>query len=155
MSTRCQIGIYEQGDSPIEKPSVLLYKHSDGYPDGVLPTLQPFCERFRDGRGLEDTEYLAAWLLFEFMETDFKKKYGAKNFHGMEFCGFGICGDRQIHGDIEYFYRVDPDKIAVFEPVGIWEKYSSKDFDKYDAAKSDLRKWTARKTIILKKLAAT
>lgn len=166
MSTRCNIGIYEAGDSPINKPYALLYKHSDGYPDGIIPVLQPFCERFRDGRGLEDTEYLAAWLLFEFMaehrewEKDFAKKHGKSAIDGMSFCGFGICGDRQLHGDIDYYYRVDPDKITVLAPHGLWEKYnnaaefSNTEYAAYEKAKSDLNNWTAIKTVVLKKLAA-
>jgi len=53
MSTRCQIGFYEKDTQPIAKPTVLIYRHSDGYPSyetvdkeysldqGMIPCLLP------------------------------------------------------------------------------------------------------------------
>jgi hypothetical protein len=42
MSTRCQIGIYSNEKSAIDCPDILIYRHSDGYPDtdcGVVADL--------------------------------------------------------------------------------------------------------------------
>jgi hypothetical protein len=155
MSTRCQIGIYKTGDCPIDQPASLVYKHSDGYPEGVLPLLEPFLARFAAARRLEDTEYLVAWLLFEFM-LDHRKwsdKYKKKNpstGDTYSFTGFGICGDKAIHGDIEYYYRVDPDKVQIFRPPDFPDTGSqAADYDLYDKLVTNLTTWKLERTIAL------
>lgn len=40
-----------------------LYRHNDGYPDGVLPDILPILARFDKERGLSDVEYAAAWTI--------------------------------------------------------------------------------------------
>src|SRR5712691_7304871 len=41
MSTRCQIEFYDADSSVTEaEPAARIYKHSDGYPDGILPMLK-------------------------------------------------------------------------------------------------------------------
>jgi len=117
MSTRCQIGIYERDSQPMAEPTVLMYRHSDGYPDGphgVPYGILPFLKRFSDERGLTDVEYLPAWLMFHLIHHSTEsmarwnsgKDYGAPD--GMDFLGHGICGkDCGFHGDIEYFYRIN------------------------------------------------
>jgi len=42
-STRCQVAIYDAFDT--KKPGVLLYHHSDGYPDFMLPLLEKFLHK--------------------------------------------------------------------------------------------------------------
>lgn len=107
MGTRCQI--------QIEGNKALLYIHSDGYPDGILPTLLPFVEKFVKGRG-DDPEYMLARMTQEFTNDsdqcaeEFRKKMAEKP--GLlsnmpkerSLIGFGI--DCDIHGDIEYLYLV-------------------------------------------------
>jgi hypothetical protein len=117
MSTRCQIAI--------EGSPVYVYKHSDGYPAGVLPVLLPFRDRFYEGRGY-DPEYFLARLLMAFGieehtdaahtlanpdPSDPYYKYAAnharKVMEGKEVLSYGI--DTVIHGDIEFFYMVGSD----------------------------------------------
>jgi len=66
MSTRCQIAFYDRrprGEKSImEKWEALVYRHSDGYPEGVMPELVPFLRRWMKVRGW-DLEYCAARLL--------------------------------------------------------------------------------------------
>ena len=82
MSTRCHIAVYEsEGDAKEDKHHALLYKHSDGYPEGVVPILEPFLKQFKEVRGLDDAEYLAAWTLRALMEHK----------EGVDGLGFGIC----------------------------------------------------------------
>jgi hypothetical protein len=108
MSTRCQIGIYDEKETPLNKPNVLLYKHSDGYPEGVIPIIQPFLEDFSKKRGMDDVEYCSAWLLHALIQS-----------HGRtDYLGHGICGDRTFHGDIEYYYRIQPSEILVYKVRG-------------------------------------
>jgi len=128
MSTRCNIGFYGDGtDKDLEKPEVLLYRHSDGYPEGVLPDIVPFLKRFNAKRGLNDTEYASAWLMFHLvsLHADVIKgiKEEIKSEHipddGCDFLGNGICGNRMLHGDIEYLYAVFSDRLEVYSVY--WE----------------------------------
>lgn len=98
MSTRCQIGFYEPESKNLEDFETLIYRHCDGYPEGVLPVIVPILKDFDIKRGLNDVEYSSAWLVA-------KLKDGYIN--------IGICKD--FHGDIEYFYAVYPDRVDVYE----------------------------------------
>lgn len=109
MSTRCHVGFYASAEQPLDKPSALIYRHSDGYPDtehGVLAALVPWAKDFNKRRGLSDAEYAAARGLVALM-----RKADLLD----DVLGYGICGDHSLHGDHEYFYRVDPTGITVFE----------------------------------------
>lgn len=121
MSTRSQIGLYANKDQNILKPEVLLYKHSDGYPEGVIPIIKPFLERFAATRGITDWEYCGAWLMHALVEEHIavmKDIQISQNctwlpVDGHDFLGFGICSE--IHCDIEYYYRIYPNVIEVYE----------------------------------------
>lgn len=125
MSTRCQIGIYEKADQGIEAMDILLYRHSDGYPGtvdgkeyGVLTDIIPLIKSFRQYRG-DDAEYLGAQLLHDLMKkhdecmAKYRKAGGPP-----QYTGHGICGDKQFHPDIEYYYAVYPYEIQVYDVVG-------------------------------------
>ena len=116
MSTRCQIGIYESKKTPLKNWNVLLYRHSDGYPDDVVPMLKKFLTFWKKERGLDDTEYCGARLLqYLCNEYDNEGSDGAtKDLTGI--LGYGI--SNTIHGDIEYFYRIYPDILEVYEAYG-------------------------------------
>uniref|UniRef100_A0A6M3LLJ1 Uncharacterized protein n=1 Tax=viral metagenome TaxID=1070528 RepID=A0A6M3LLJ1_9ZZZZ len=104
MSTRCQIGFYETGETNLEKWEALLYRHSDGYPKsehGVVATIKPILDDFQANRGLDDLEYASAWLVAK-LKTDY--------------LNIGISKD--FHGDIEFFYAVYPDKMVVYVVSG-------------------------------------
>jgi len=119
MSTRCQIKLKESSDS------IHIYKHSDGYPEDVIPTLKPFVERFFKNRG-NDSEYLLAQIIRAFAIRDYKErldndKTGKKqcsklpkddNFlYGQDYLGWGLgCIE---HGDIAYLYEID-DKGMIY-----------------------------------------
>ena len=134
MSTRCQIGFYEQGVTNLKKHSTLLYKHSDGYPDGVLPIIVPFLKRFNKERGLNDIEYAGAWLVHHLIEGHIRvmkacyrrmgkgagkvyldKSLDKSKLNGKDFLGHGICGDHSFHSDIAYYYAIYSDRVEVYE----------------------------------------
>jgi len=119
MSTRCNIAFYENEEKSFEEFEALIYKHSDGYPDGVLPLLIPFVQRFLLARGY-DVEYLSARTLQYFAnETDRSlQEYRGGRSEGFEVLGFGICKD--FHGDIEYLYCVYPEKVKVYSVPFDW-----------------------------------
>ena len=106
MSTRCQIGIYRTKPTDLTKYHALLYRHSDGYPEGVLPDITPFLETFHSQRGMSDVEYLAAWLIYHLIRPYDDANYG-------KYLGHGI--STRFHGDIEYFYAISPGLVEVYE----------------------------------------
>jgi len=100
MSTRCQIGFYGE-EGKLRDHIALLYKHCDGYPEGVLVPLMPFLKNFFKMRK-GDMEYAAARTLQMFM-----------NQHPKDYLGYGISSS--LHWDIAYFYVVLPDKVSVYK----------------------------------------
>ena len=136
MSTRCHIII----EDPEHGDKTILYRHSDGYPDGpngVLATLVPFVARFLKHRGW-DSCYLGAQIMCdqinqsrEGMRAYYQDRIAKDKAEGSEpssylveslanlensFLGFGI--SNQIHGDIEFIYRVTPEGINVEDSGG-------------------------------------
>ena len=129
MSTRCQIEFkriysYKQKNGKMKKDeeSVLLYRHSDGYPEGVVPDLKEFL-KWNGGRN-SDLEFTTAnfiyWSKRHFEENYYHEKYGGgiddkgksikwsdpQDFNSILLLRFGICEKDDFHGDIEYFYEV-------------------------------------------------
>lgn len=124
MSTRCQIGFYEKEplnchtDCWLDKYLALIYRHSDGYPEGVLLDLIPFLQWFDLNRGLGDTEYVSArtlqYLCNQYDERSYpyyKSDAGYSNAY-TGILGHGICNS--FHGDIEYYYAVTPKALYVY-----------------------------------------
>lgn len=114
MSTRCQIGFYEREEQDLNKPTVLLYKHSDGYPEGVMPFIVKFLRKDGAIGRRTDIEYLSAWFMYFLIKENvkemrpFAEKY---NKDPEDFLGHGISDG--FHGDIEYFYAVYPEKVLI------------------------------------------
>lgn len=116
MSTRCEIGIYKKG-AKLENPKVLLYKHCDGYPNGVVPEIKPFLEKFQKNRGLDDYQYLGARLM-QYMcniADESLKKWSKEMVQSFETTGYGIMSVDQFQSDIEYYYAIYPDALKVYE----------------------------------------
>ena len=109
MSTRCQIAFYQAEPKDLNKFESLIYRHSDGYPTGVLPDILPFLKLWVKNRGIEDIEYCSARLLQKLCneyDKGMNEMYEGKT-------GYGICVE--LHGDIEYLYAVYPNKVNVYE----------------------------------------
>jgi len=129
MSTRCQIEFkkaysFKQKNGKIKKDeeSVLLYRHSDGYPDSVIPDLKEFL-KWNGGR-TTDIEFTAAnfiyWSKRYYEEFYYHQPFGGgidekgrkakwsdpQGFNSTLLLGFGICEKDDFHADIEYFYEV-------------------------------------------------
>jgi len=110
MSTRCQI---EVSGEPVR-----LYKHSDGYPSGVMPILEKVVAEFELARGFFDGPYLLARIGQRFMnESDdgtrkFRDKMASAGLplaDNAESFVLGYGYDTEVHGDIEYMYTVHAD----------------------------------------------
>lgn len=111
MSTRCQIGFMSEEDTNPKKPQILIYRHSDGYPDGIKPAMGEFFPKFLRERGAGDTEYMGAQFL-AYMISEHqnwaKSLDTPRSIDTWMFLGYGICGDKKFHGDIEYYYSIRP-----------------------------------------------
>ncbi len=97
MSTRAQI-VVEGNDN------IKIYKHNDGYPEGVLPILTNLLEQFVTERG-NDPDYCTAQILMAFARDE-----------QPSMLGWGL--DCKIHSDIKYLYFVvlAERKIRIYSP---------------------------------------
>ena len=112
MSTRAQLGFYSSKEDGIEDwKALLLYRHSDGNPDVILPEIVPFLQEWAANRGLDDSEYAAARLLQHLTNTYDTMMADAPRYKGI--LGFGI--SKGFRTDIAYFYRIDPGGVRVYE----------------------------------------
>lgn len=95
MSTRANVLIKDQHDS------LWFYRHSDGYPEGTLPTLADFMGRAKRGEIRRNVGQAAGWLIVigqdEYADcNDYTPwKVGAYE------------PTTQQHGDIEWLYTLD------------------------------------------------
>jgi len=121
MGTRCQI------EFKVNNETRRVYRHSDGYPEGVLPDLKEFL-KWNEGRNT-DIEYLTANFIYwskrkyEELYLEKGKKWSDLDLGSNAYIklGFGVCdnSEKHIHSDIEYFYKVIvkvvEDKKNIFE----------------------------------------
>ncbi len=121
MSTRAQIKIVDaSGDS------LLFYRHSDGYPEGTMPTLNKFLKWVKEGRIRDNVEQAAGWLIIIGALEYFEQAKKHEDLYGK--VQLGEPGAREsgmgwkvgayepatcIHGDIEWMYTVDLGKKKI------------------------------------------
>lgn len=101
MSTRCTIHFHDSGE---DEAAAIIYRHSDGYPEGILPDLDRFFaaveEQTRDTR-FNDATYLAAKFVV------WQAGVYTDGYHEpLDFLSIGVVQDDP--GDIEYRYHVRP-----------------------------------------------
>lgn len=112
MSTRAQILVTEDNAG-----GVLFYRHSDGYPDGVMPSLAEFLGMVQSGKIRRNAEQSSGWLIIigheEYREDRDKYSHTSWKVGAYE-------PAECIHGDIEYFYVVNVSdcSITVYKPTG-------------------------------------
>ena len=131
MSTRCQIEFYDapQNGAELGEPAARLYKHSDGYPSNILVMLKQLEDILKVnipsfGPRTDDPEWAAAEFITQFRVKSNARKLDTDNWRYEGEDRFATRGNvyvsHQIHGDIEYLYRVvcKPKwEITVFRPV--------------------------------------
>lgn len=93
MSTRANIVVKDGHDE------IWFYRHSDGYPEGTLPTLEKFMKRVASGEYRDNASQSAGWLIIigneEYKKYAYDWKVGAYE------------PTTKQHGDIEWLYTLD------------------------------------------------
>jgi hypothetical protein len=97
MSTRCNIVLTETYEKKTTK--FWLYRHSDGYPEGALPTLLTFMDWLESGKIRNNIDQSAGWLIV-LGHLEYRPEMGWK-VGAIEPTTWGM------HGDIEYLYTID------------------------------------------------
>ncbi len=125
MSTRANIVITDNDDK------LFFYKHSDGYPEGTLPTLERFLKHVKNGEIRDNVCQASGWLII-FGNTEYEQ--GSEPTR--ESSGWKVGAYEPtigIHGDIEYLYHVDlvEEKITVV----------TENFKKFDRKCADKEKY--------------
>lgn len=110
MSTRCNIVISDQYSK------IILYRHSDGYPDCVGVDLKDFVKGYTDGSMRDDAMQSAGWLIIrghvEYADGNPTLKPNPKDrFGGWKVGAYEPTSN--IHGDIEYLYEIDLVKMEL------------------------------------------
>ena len=119
MSTRCNIKLvdkYPNGDEEV----IWLYRHSDGYPSGVHPTLSKFIKNIDEGKIRDNVSQSAGWLIL-FGADEYGQDWGTDEKYSREEVLNPVhdwkCGAYEPttgeHGDIEYLYVIDFKKKTV------------------------------------------
>ena len=137
MSTRCQLefqNVWTDKDGKEQIDRRTVYRHSDGYPEGVIPDLKSFL-KWNKGRN-SDVEYCAANFIYwskrklediylgralGLTEKGEPRRWDCKEAEEESSLiikiGFGVCNNDELHGDIQYFYEViskgDSDEIII------------------------------------------
>ena len=103
MSTRCQVIVKDQYDE------VWFYRHSDGYPEGATPTLIEFMNLVKAGKIRNNAGQASGWLVLIG-----SKEYAVSidNIKDWKVGAYEPCSPVK-HGDIEYLYTLDLEKLTI------------------------------------------
>ena len=126
MSTRCQVIVRDSRNE-----QVWFYRHCDGYPEGVAPTLNAFLDLVKAGKIRDNVEQACGWIViigaveYQTVKADcFDKPKGpvfsADGMTGDDLMGWQAgayepCPNGCVHGDIEYAYLVDLEEKAIYQ----------------------------------------
>jgi hypothetical protein len=102
MGTRCNIKITDDYGGEL-----WFYRHSDGYPDCVMTTLEPLMDKLREGLLRDNVGQFAGWLIV-IGNKEYNKTRGLPTKRGFATwkCGAYEPTTGQ-HGDIDYLYHID------------------------------------------------
>lgn len=107
MSTRCNIKVKEGKDV------LWFYRHSDGYPEGAMPTLKKFVDLMKSKKIRNNISQASGWLILLGAE-----EYGQSVDKLEPMTSYSWkCGSIEPttgqHGDIEYLYTIDLEKLTI------------------------------------------
>tara|TARA_R100001463_G_scaffold8524_1_gene25956 strand:- start:229 stop:567 length:339 start_codon:yes stop_codon:yes gene_type:complete len=99
MSTRCSIKITDQNDT------LWFYRHCDGYPESVLPSLAPLMAALRAGHVRDNVGQFSGWLVV-IGNKEYNRTRALPNGSKSWKCGAYEPTTKQ-HCDIDYMYHID------------------------------------------------
>lgn len=106
MSTRANVKLVDHDDE------LWFYRHSDGYPEGTLPTLNIFMDWLKAGKIRANRSQAGGWLvIIGAIECGTIPKHEAKQIKTIEPPQDWKVGSYEPttgqHGDIEFLYTID------------------------------------------------
>ena len=127
MSTRCNVILKESytykannGRTVSRAKELIFYRHSDGYPEGTLPSLNKFLELLRENKIRRDLSQGAGWLILigaiEYNTIpEYEKGAEGKTEYGLidtikEPKSWKVGAyepTTEIHGDIEFLHEIN------------------------------------------------
>ena len=123
MSTRANIIIKDS------YCKLIFYRHSDGYPEGILPSLEKLIDWIKKGLIRNNVSQGAGWLVLlgameyktlkpESFKCDERTEYGSNLDYEIkgEPTGWKVGAfepTTEVHGDIKYLYIVDFEKLTI------------------------------------------
>ena len=130
MSTRSQIAFYADKSDKLKKPFTIIYRHHDGMPDRVLPSIMPILKKFHKGRGMDDITYASGYLFYKLADKTTKQhekwkrkakkeKESTSYYDQYMLLPLGLSDD--FHCDIEYLYAIYPDGDIRYYSVNNWD----------------------------------
>jgi hypothetical protein len=119
MSTRANVVIKDQYHK------LWFYRHSDGYPEGTLPTLEKFVRWINEGKIRNNASQAAGWLILigaeeynyaydkqgKQAQLPAEKAFSPENKEGWKCGAYEPTGGQ--HGDIKYLYTIDLSQTPV------------------------------------------
>ena len=99
MGTRCNIKVTDGYDT------LWYYRHSDGYPECVLPSLEPLMDALRAGHVRDNVGQFSGWLVVIGNKEYNRTRALPETSVGWK-CGAYEPTTNQ-HGDIDYLYHID------------------------------------------------
>ena len=105
MSTRCNIKVVPQKRNNPKGAELWFYRHSDGYPESVLPSLKPLIEALRSGKLRDNLSQFSGWLVVA-GHREYRKEDWMGNV-GYDWKVGAYEPTTGMHGDIEYLYTID------------------------------------------------
>ena len=116
MSTRANV-ILKEGDERL-----YFYRHSDGYPEGTQPSLKLLIKWMKSGKVRNNLSQGSGWLIaIGIMEYNALPDFEVIDDYGVldsiqDPKGWKVGAYEPttgIHGDIEYLYTIDLDKLSI------------------------------------------
>jgi hypothetical protein len=100
----CQIGIYESPDDSFDHWSSLIYLPDSQTPRDLLRDVVPFLKQFHALHDMHDAGSLGAWLAWHLIDSSVADSMDMPR----------VSLSRQIQTDIDYFCRVSPGQVEVY-----------------------------------------
>ena len=134
MSTRCKIVVKDKFGNKFA-----IYRHSDGYPTGVIADIKAFMELYHDKYAeIHGADYWLANFVFYAKLSCFADPILKKDIlrdKWFEY-GYGVVTPRYQQSDIEYIYEIDLGKrmvkvVNTFEDKPLFNGDLEVAFDKY------------------------